>query len=29
MQIIRIDMGYDSRTPDKYWQYVDTLLPQP
>jgi hypothetical protein len=29
MKIIRVDMGFDSRTPDKYWQYVDTLLPQP
>lgn len=29
MQIIRVDMGYDSRTPDKYWQYIDTLLPAP
>ena len=26
MQIIRVDMGFDSRTPDKYWQFIDTLL---
>lgn len=27
MQIVDVTMGYDSKTPDKYWQYVDTLLP--
>jgi hypothetical protein len=29
MQIVQVSMGYDARTPDKYWQYVDTLLPTP
>ncbi|HWA78279.1 MAG TPA: redoxin domain-containing protein [Polyangiaceae bacterium] len=26
MRIIDVTMGYDSRTPEKYWQYIDSLL---
>jgi hypothetical protein len=29
MQIIDVTMGYDSRTPTKYWDYIDSLLPAP
>lgn len=29
MRIVDVSMGFDSRTPEKYWQYVASLLPAP